>query len=56
MTIKEAIIFCETTECEDCPAYGNDKRTREEYLNHTPCCINLVTTPFNNKYKEEEEK
>ena len=42
MTYEEAVRFCEEMECEDCPAYHNDRRTETEKF-ETPCCENLVT-------------
>lgn len=30
--IKEAIYFCEHTECEDCPIYINDIEHRTQYV------------------------
>lgn len=43
--IKEAIHFCENTECKDCPIHINDieHRTRHDKQDeHVPCVDNLV--------------
>ena len=46
MTEKEAVEFCEETECEDCPVAIEDRedwRTQyEKTMLHFPCCLNLV--------------
>ena len=43
MTWEEAIKYCEEHECEECPAFIEDRRTdyRKKAL-HYPCCWNLV--------------
>lgn len=43
MTWEEAIKFCEEHECEECPAFVDNKRTdyQKKFL-HYPCCWNLV--------------
>ena len=47
MNWEEAINFCETHECEDCPAV--EKRTEfQKKVLHYPCCWNLV--------EDEEQK
>lgn len=43
--IKEAIHFCENTECLDCPIYINniEHRTRHDKQDeHVPCVDNLI--------------
>ena len=42
MTLEEAIKYCEEHECEECPAYENDKRNEFERMQFA-CCWNLVT-------------
>ena len=43
MTWEEAIKFCEEHECEECPAYIEDKRTNyQTKVLHYHCCWNLV--------------
>lgn len=44
MNWEEAILFCESHECKDCPVYKT-KDCRSDYekqVLHYPCCINLV--------------
>lgn len=43
MTWKEAIKYCEEHECEECPAFTEDKRTDyQKKVLHYHCCWNLV--------------
>ena len=41
MTMTEAVNFCETHDCDECPAV--DKRTEyQKKVLHYPCCWNLA--------------
>ena len=43
--VEQAVHFCESTECLDCPIYINniDHRTQyEKEVEHIPCVDNLV--------------
>ena len=43
MTWEEAIKYCEEHECEECPAFIDDKRTDyQTKVLHYHCCWNLV--------------
>ena len=54
MDMEEAVQFCENHECEGCPVLElGDKRSRQEYLSGTPCCVGLVSKG-NNKIGMEE--
>ena len=51
MTMKEAVEFCENTECEDCPVMKmEDCRVglEKEYL---LCCMNLFDPELQEKYR-----
>ena len=45
MTVKEAVEYCESHECENCPVYywDNDIRTKYEQKElHYLCAMNLT--------------
>jgi hypothetical protein len=57
MKPKDAIKFCETHECKECPIYIYDieKRSRIEKEDlHVMCCENLMTHPDWLKKEDEE--
>ena len=43
--VEKAVLFCENTECSDCPIYINDIEHRTHYerlVMHIPCVDNLI--------------
>ena len=54
MTWEEAIKFCEEHECEECPAFIEDKRTDyQKKVLHYHCCWNLVDEEKRMKVSED---
>lgn len=50
--VKQAVLFCENTECLDCPIYINDIDYRTQYekeVEHIPCVDNLIFELTNGK-------
>lgn len=59
MTQKDAVKFCENTECENCYIEINNIEYRTKYekeMLHYPCCMNLVDKKYRYEMLDKENK